>query len=94
MGIIGLLILGLVAGAIAKALMPGNDPGGIIMTMVLGVVGAFVGAFLASAVLDTGSPLDGLGDLSTWLAAIVGSLIVLGIYRAVAGRSARRSGTF
>lgn len=85
MGIIAFLILGLLAGAIAKALIPGDDPGGIIITMLIGVVGALLGGFLAGALFDT-DPMDEFFDLSTWLTAIVGAIILLLIYRAVAGR--------
>ncbi|MBA2426407.1 MAG: GlsB/YeaQ/YmgE family stress response membrane protein [Actinobacteria bacterium] len=85
MGIIGFIILGLIAGAIAKALLPGDDPGGIIVTMIIGVVGALLGGFLASAIFG-GDPLDEFFDISTWLTAIVGSIILLLIYRMVAGR--------
>jgi uncharacterized membrane protein YeaQ/YmgE (transglycosylase-associated protein family) len=85
MGIIGWILLGLIAGAIAKAIMPGDDPGGIIVTMIIGIVGAILGGFLASALFDV-DVNDGFFDLSTWLSAIIGSLILLGIYRAVAGR--------
>ena len=85
MGWFGLLILGLIAGAIAKALLPGDDPGGIIVTMLIGVAGALLGGLVANAVF-AGDPLDEFFDLSTWLTAIVGSLVLLLIYRAVAGR--------
>lgn len=85
MGIIGFLILGLIAGAIAKAVMPGDDPGGILVTMIIGVVGALLGGFLAGALFDK-DPMDEFFDISTWLTAIVGSVILLAIYRAVAGR--------
>jgi uncharacterized membrane protein YeaQ/YmgE (transglycosylase-associated protein family) len=85
MGIIAFLILGLLAGAIAKALMPGDDPGGIIVTMLIGVVGAMLGGFLAGAIFGV-NPVDEFWSLSTWLAAIVGSLVLLGLYRVVAGR--------
>ena len=85
MGIIAFLILGLLAGAIAKALIPGDDPGGIIITMLIGVIGALLGGFLAGALFDK-DPMDEFFDLSTWLTAIVGSIILLLIYRAVAGR--------
>ena len=85
MGIIGFLILGLIAGAIAKAVMPGDDPGGIIVTMIIGVVGELLGGFLAGALFDK-DPMDEFFDISTWLTAIVGSIILLAIYRAVAGR--------
>jgi uncharacterized membrane protein YeaQ/YmgE (transglycosylase-associated protein family) len=79
-GIIAFLILGLLAGAIAKALLPGDDPGGIIVTMLIGVVGALLGGFLAAALFDA-DPLDEFFDISTWLTAIVGAIILLLVYR-------------
>jgi uncharacterized membrane protein YeaQ/YmgE (transglycosylase-associated protein family) len=84
MGIIAFLILGLLAGAIAKALLPGDDPGGIIITTALGVVGALVGGFLAAALFGA-HPLDDFFDLSTWATAIVGSMILLAVYRLIVG---------
>jgi uncharacterized membrane protein YeaQ/YmgE (transglycosylase-associated protein family) len=90
MGILAFLILGLLAGAIAKALLPGDDPGGIFVTMVIGVVGAVVGGFLAGVFFNA-QPMDEFFDLSTWLTAIVGSIILLVIYRMVAGRGRRRT---
>ena len=80
MGIIAFLILGLIAGAIAKALLPGDDPGGIIVTMIIGVVGALLGGFLAGLLFNA-EPMDDFFDLSSWLTAIVGSIILLLIYR-------------
>ena len=88
MGIIAFLILGLIAGAIAKAVIPGDDPGGIIVTMIIGVVGALLGGFLAGALFEA-DPLNEFFDLSTWLAAIVGSIILLLVYRMVAGNRGR-----
>jgi uncharacterized membrane protein YeaQ/YmgE (transglycosylase-associated protein family) len=76
-------------GAIAKALLPGDDPGGIIVTMIIGVVGALLGGFLAGALFNA-RPMDEFFDLSTWLTAIIGSIILLVIYRLVAGRGRRR----
>ena len=90
MGIIGWIILGLSAGAIAKAIMPGDDPGGIIVTIILGIVGAILGGFLAQ-VLFGNDTVDEFFDLSTWLTAIVGSIILLVLYRLVAGRGRRRA---
>ena len=84
MGIIAFIILGLLAGAIAKAIMPGDDPGGIIVATIIGIVGALLGGFLASALFGA-HPLDEFFDVSTWLTAIVGSIILLAIYRAVIG---------
>jgi uncharacterized membrane protein YeaQ/YmgE (transglycosylase-associated protein family) len=88
MGIIAFLILGLVAGAIAKAIMPGDDPGGIIVTTIIGVVGAVVGGFLAAAIFGA-HPLDDFFDVSTWVTAIFGSIILLAIYRIVIGNRSR-----
>jgi uncharacterized membrane protein YeaQ/YmgE (transglycosylase-associated protein family) len=85
MGIIALLILGLIAGAIAKAIMPGKDPGGIIITLLIGVVGALLGGFLSRLIFHV-DPLRGFFHLSSWIAAIVGSIILLAVWRAVAGR--------
>jgi uncharacterized membrane protein YeaQ/YmgE (transglycosylase-associated protein family) len=85
MGIIAFIILGALAGAIAKAILPGDDPGGIIVTTIIGIVGALLGGFIAGAIFDA-DPLDEFFDISTWLTAIVGSIILLAIYRAVAGR--------
>jgi len=84
MGIIGWILLGLIAGAIAKAILPGDDPGGIIVTMLIGIAGAIVGGLIASA-LDIGD-LDEFFDIGTWLIAIGGSLLLLLLYRAVVGR--------
>lgn len=88
MGIIGWILLGLLAGIIAKALMPGRDPGGCILTILIGIAGALLGGWLGKVIFDVDS-VDGFFELSTWIAAIVGSLILLTIYRLVAGR--RRS---
>ena len=87
MGIIGFIILGLIAGAIAKAILPGDDPGGIIVTMLIGVAGALIGGVIASA-LNIGD-LGDFFDIGTWLIAIAGSLLLLVVYRMVAGRSRR-----
>jgi uncharacterized membrane protein YeaQ/YmgE (transglycosylase-associated protein family) len=85
LGIIAFIILGLLAGAIAKALLPGDDPGGFIVTAVIGVVGALLGGFLAG-VLFGADPMDEFFDISSWLTAIIGSIVLLLIYRMVVGR--------
>ena len=92
MGILGWILLGLIAGAIAKAIMPGDDPGGILGTIVIGILGAIVGGFIASA-LNVGD-LDSFFDVGTWVIAIGGALLLLALYRAVVGRGrAGRAGT-
>ncbi|MEW2373778.1 GlsB/YeaQ/YmgE family stress response membrane protein [Streptomyces sp. NPDC006656] len=85
MGIIGWVVLGLLAGIIAKALMPGRDPGGFILTILIGIAGALLGGWLGKVIFGVDS-IDGFFQLSTWIAAIVGSLILLVVYRLVVGR--------
>ena len=83
MEIIWILLFGLVAGALGKLLMPGDDPGGIIATIAIGVVGSFLGFYLFRAI--------GIGDsdkfdIASMIGAVIGVMILLGIYRAVVGR--------
>lgn len=86
MSFIAFLILGLIVGAIAKAILPGRQSGGILITMLLGVVGALLGGWIGGAIFGIG--LENFWNLQTWLVAIVGSLIVLGVYGAVVRRRA------
>ena len=83
MNFIGWILFGLVVGAIAKFLMPGRDPGGCILTMLLGVAGAFVGGWVGKTLFHV--QLGRFFDLRTWLLAILGSLILLGVYRLIVG---------
>jgi uncharacterized membrane protein YeaQ/YmgE (transglycosylase-associated protein family) len=85
MGILGWVLLGLFAGLLAKAFMPGDDPGGFIVTTLIGIAGALLGGFIVTA-LGFGDPIDEFFDFSTWLAAIVGAMVLLGLYRMIAGR--------
>lgn len=88
MGIIGWILIGLLAGAIAKLLIPGDQPGGIIVTAIVGVVGALLAGFIAQA-LGFGDPIDEFFDFSTWVAAIIGAVVLLLIWQAIAGRRGR-----
>jgi uncharacterized membrane protein YeaQ/YmgE (transglycosylase-associated protein family) len=83
--IIAWIVLGLLAGMIAKAIMPGGERGGIILTTLLGIAGALVGGFLATA-LGFGDPIDEFFDLSTWIAAVVGALIILWLWNVISSR--------
>jgi uncharacterized membrane protein YeaQ/YmgE (transglycosylase-associated protein family) len=84
MGFLGFLLLGLIAGAIAKLILPGKQGGGWLVTLLLGVVGALLGGWIGSAVFGVG--VDSFFELSSWLLAIGGSIIVLLIYGLIVGR--------
>ena len=84
MSFIGFLLLGLIAGAIAKAILPGTQGGGWFVTLLLGVVGAILGGWLGSLLFGVG--IGVFFQLSSWLLAIAGSIIVLLIYGAVVNR--------
>ena len=65
-----------------KAVLPGEDPGGMIVTMLIGVAGALVGGFIAAALFNA-DPLDEFFDISTWITAIVGAILLLVVYRMI-----------
>jgi uncharacterized membrane protein YeaQ/YmgE (transglycosylase-associated protein family) len=81
---IGAIILDLLAGYIAKALLPGKDPGGFFVTILLGLAGSLVGFFVFTEVLGIGD--SEMFDLGGLIGAIIGTMILLGVYRAVVGR--------
>jgi uncharacterized membrane protein YeaQ/YmgE (transglycosylase-associated protein family) len=76
MHLIGMLIIGLIAGALAKLLKPGRDPGGIVITMLLGVVGSVVAGFFGRAIGMYREP----GDAPGIIMSTAGAFIVLTIY--------------
>ena len=80
-GILGWIVIGLLAGGIAKLLMPGKDPGGCIITILLGIAGALLAGFIGKSVgwYETN---EGAG----FLAAIVGAFLILLVYRMIATR--------
>jgi uncharacterized membrane protein YeaQ/YmgE (transglycosylase-associated protein family) len=88
-GILGWIVLGLIAGAIAKAILPGRQGGGWIATLILGVVGALLGGFIGSAIFGIG--LENFWSLQTWIVAIVGAIVVLLIYGLVTRGSRARA---
>jgi uncharacterized membrane protein YeaQ/YmgE (transglycosylase-associated protein family) len=86
MGIIGWIVLGLLAGVIAKAIVPGEEGVGVVVTTLLGIAGALAGGFIAWG-LGLGDPIDEFFDISTWVASIVGAVILLYIWRFARSRS-------
>jgi len=84
--IIGLIIIGLVAGFIARAVVPGKQSMGIGATIVLGIVGSFVGGFLGYLLFKKDS-MDGIVQPSSWIGSIIGAIIALIVYTAARRRS-------
>jgi uncharacterized membrane protein YeaQ/YmgE (transglycosylase-associated protein family) len=82
-GIISWIVFGLIAGAIAKFLTPGRDPGGCIITIIVGVIGALLGGWIAT-LLGFGG-ISGF-DFRSFVIAILGSILLLFLWRMVSGR--------
>jgi uncharacterized membrane protein YeaQ/YmgE (transglycosylase-associated protein family) len=82
-GVIAWIIIGLLAGGVAKLLIPGRDPGGCIVTILLGIAGAVLAGFIGQSI-GWYKPGEGAG----FLAAIVGAVILLVIYRLIVRRRA------
>lgn len=78
MSFIGALIIGLLAGLVAKLLMPGRDPGGFIITILIGIAGAFLATWLGQEI-GWYEP----GEAAGFIGAVVGSIIVLLLYRLI-----------
>jgi uncharacterized membrane protein YeaQ/YmgE (transglycosylase-associated protein family) len=83
MTIIGWILFGLVVGIVGKLLMPGRDPGGFIVTILLGIAGALIGGFVGRSL-----GMYGEGEPAGFVMAVLGSIILLVIYRFLAGRRA------
>jgi uncharacterized membrane protein YeaQ/YmgE (transglycosylase-associated protein family) len=88
MSIIAWIVIGIIVGFIAEQLVNGRDSHGVIITCVIGIVGALVGGWLATKIFHVHS-IHGFFNLSTWITAIVGSVILLGAVRLVEGGSRR-----
>jgi uncharacterized membrane protein YeaQ/YmgE (transglycosylase-associated protein family) len=85
--ILGLLIVGLLAGAIARLFVSSPQRLGCLGTALLGIIGSYAGGSLGAVLF---SDKFDLRKASTFLGAIAGSIIVLAVWRAVAGARARR----
>ncbi|MDN5660379.1 MAG: GlsB/YeaQ/YmgE family stress response membrane protein [Brevibacterium aurantiacum] len=84
MGFIAYLVLGLIAAVIAKMILPGRQGGGWIATLVVGVLGAIVGGWIGRTLF--GVSVDSFFEISSWLCAIGGSIIVLIIWGLITRR--------
>ena len=81
---VGAIVLGIVAGYLGRLLMPGRDKMGFILTTLLGLGGAVVGFLVFTELLGIGD--NAMFDLGGLIGAIIGTMILLGVYRAVVGR--------
>jgi uncharacterized membrane protein YeaQ/YmgE (transglycosylase-associated protein family) len=82
--ILGLLIIGLVAGLIARAVVPGRQSMSILQTLLLGLAGSFVGGFLGRVLFGSG---DSLVQPSSWIGSTIGAVLVLMVYLLIKRRS-------
>ena len=83
--IIGLIIIGLIAGFIARAVVPGRQSLSVLQTILLDIVGSFVGGFLGALIFGKDA-LEGLLQPSGIIGSIIGAVIALVVYNAVTGR--------
>ena len=82
MHLVGQALFGLIVGALAKLVFPGKDPGGIIVTALLGLIGSLLGTVLGRAFWG------GPGYSAGWITSILGTIVILALYRAVTKRQA------
>lgn len=81
MHVLWMIVIGLIVGALAKLIMPGHDPGGIVVTILLGIGGSIVAGWIGRSVgwYEPGEPAG-------FIASVIGAVIILAIYRVIAGR--------
>src|ERR687893_359297 len=86
--IIAAIVIGIIAGYLGRLLLPGRDPMGFVQTVAFGIIGALIGYFLFTQLLGIGD--DDKFDLGGIIGAIVGTMLVLLVWRAFAGRGDTR----
>jgi uncharacterized membrane protein YeaQ/YmgE (transglycosylase-associated protein family) len=87
--IIAAIVIGIIAGYLGRLLLPGKDPMGFVGTVIAGILGAIVGYFIFTSLLGIGD--DDKFDLGGIIGSIIGTMIVLLIWRAITAR--RGTGT-
>lgn len=90
MWVVWAIIVGLIAGFLARALVPGRDAMGFWGTLLLGLVGSFIGGFLGWLIFGADAD-EGALQVSGLFGSIVGAIVALLIWRAVAGRERSRA---
>ncbi len=82
MSVLATIVIGLVVGLLARFLMPGRDPMGFVLTALLGIVGAWLGSWLGQSM-----GMYAQGEPAGMLMSVLGAMVVLFIYRMIAGRN-------
>jgi uncharacterized membrane protein YeaQ/YmgE (transglycosylase-associated protein family) len=82
--LIAAIVIGIIAGYLGRALLPGPDPMGFVGTVIVGIVGALVGWVAFTYLLGIGD--EDKFDLGGIIGAILGTMLVLVVLRAVRGR--------
>jgi uncharacterized membrane protein YeaQ/YmgE (transglycosylase-associated protein family) len=85
MNLIIYLIAGAIVGYVASRIMRTNSQQGLLLDIVVGVVGAFLAGYFISPLLGVGTINDAI-TLPTLLVTLLGSVVLLAIYKAVARR--------
>ena len=77
-GIIGMIVIGFLAGLIARALHPGQDNLGCLLTIGLGIAGSFVAGFIGRGLgwYHDGEPVG-------FLMSVAGAILILVVYNMV-----------
>ena len=88
--IIAAIVIGIIAGYIGRALLPGPDPMGFVGTVIVGIAGALVGWVLFTYLLGIGD--EDKFDLGGIIGAIIGTILLLLVWRAFTGRRGGVSG--
>ena len=85
MGVIAWIVLGIIVGVIAEHFVSGRKSHGLIVTCLIGIAGALLGGWIATTLFHVHS-LQGFFNLSTWVTALAGSVVLLGAAQLVEGR--------
>ena len=89
MGIIAWIVLGIIAGMVAEHLVKGYESHGVIITCLLGIGGALLGGWVATRLFHING-IQGFFNISTWVTALVGSVVLLGAVQLVEGQRGGR----
>jgi len=85
MNLIIYLIAGAIVGYVASRVMRTNSQQGLLEDIIVGVVGAFLAGYFISPMLGVGTINDAI-TIPTLLVTLLGSIVLLAIYKAVRRR--------